>query len=167
MGDVRRFDVFARFIASQIPERKRKDLRVADVAAGKGYLSFALREHGFRCITPFEPSPRKGGQVRRLGIQVRNFEGGEFDLIVGMHPDEATDVILDVAAKTKARAIVVPCCVRPVRWTFWGNQGPHRDADTNHFRAWVTHLKRESDRRGLRLNEALLEMTGRNVVLWN
>jgi hypothetical protein len=158
MGDVRRFDVFARFIASHIPERKRKDLRVADVAAGKGMLSWALRENGFRNVTPFEPFPRKGGQVRRLGIQARNFEGGDFDLIVGMHPDEATDVILDEASKTGARVFVVPCCAKVTRWTYWGARSGLRD--------WVEHLKRESARRDLELAEARLSMTGANIVLW-
>ena len=65
MGDPRRFDLFANFIANLVPPAERLTMRVADVAAGKGYLSWALRAHGFRNIVPFEPAPRRGGQVRR------------------------------------------------------------------------------------------------------
>jgi hypothetical protein len=73
MGDVRRFDLFARFIAGLVPPSDRLSMRVADVAAGRGMLTWALRQHGFTNVVPFEPKPRRGGQVRRLGIQVRDF----------------------------------------------------------------------------------------------
>lgn len=156
MGDRRRFDIFADFIARQI---KDKSARIADVAAGGGYLSFALRERGFKYITPFEPYPRRGGQVRRLGIQARLFDdGSKFDVLVGMHPDEATDVILDEAIKHRLRAIVVPCCAKPTRWVYWGAKGSVRD--------WCASLKRQAERRGLWLNETILKMTGANTVLF-
>jgi hypothetical protein len=161
VGDKRRFDLFARFIAFKIPVSMRADLRVADVAAGRGYLSFALREHGFRRIVPFEPFPRRCGQVYRLNIQVREFnsklaEG--FDLLVGMHPDGATDCILDGAAKFGAMAIISPCCIRPNAWVYWGDKLSHKD--------WQAHLKKEAMRRGLELQEDRLPMTGANVVLY-
>lgn len=34
-------------------------------------------------------------------------------LIVGMHPDEATDFIIDISIKNKKKFAVVPCCVFP------------------------------------------------------
>lgn len=160
MGDRRRFDVFARFIARQVPTRRRAELRVADVAAGKGALSFALREHGFRRITPFEPDPRRGGQVRRLGIRAQFFtaeHAQDFDLIVGMHPDEATDCILDGAAAVGAMAIICPCCAKPTAWTYWGAKSS---------RPWIRHLVEQSARRGLRLSETTLPISGASTVLW-
>jgi hypothetical protein len=160
MGDRRRFDVFARFIANQVPKPIRGDVRVADVAAGKGALSFALREHGFTHITPFEPSPRKGGQVRRLGIRAQLFTpeiARDFDLVVGMHPDEATDCILDGAAKAGIMAIVCPCCAKPTSWTYWGQKAPGQ---------WVRHLVAKSASLGLPLSKTSLPISGASTVLW-
>lgn len=160
MGDRRRFDLFARFIANQVPKSIRGDVRVADVAAGMGALSFALREHGFRKITPFEPSPRRGGQVRRLGIRAQLFDAEaarEFDLIVGMHPDEATDCILDGAAAAGKMAIVCPCCAKPTAWTYWGQRSTA---------PWLRHLMAQSALRGLNLSRTVLPMSGANHVLW-
>lgn len=161
MGDKRRFDLFAKFVASQIRPSIRGDVRVADVAAGKGGLSFALREHGFRNIVPFEPLPRRGGQVRRLGIRAQEFmpaHASEFDLIVGMHPDGATDCILAGAALHRKMAIVSPCCVRPNAWTYWGSKVSHKD--------WHAHLLRRSAEAGLVLQVGALKMTGANTIMW-
>lgn len=158
MGDPRRFDLFARFIAARVPDRS---VRIADVAAGKGALSFALREHGFRHIVPFEPAPRRGGQVQRLGMQVRDFTpelARGFDLLVGMHPDGATDCILEGAAREGIGAIISPCCVRPNAWTYWGSKVSHVQ--------WHEHLLSRSATRGLRLHETRLPMTGASTVFY-
>ena len=157
MGDLRRHDLFARFIATQVPDRSA---RIADVAAGKGYLSFALRHLGYRNVVPFEPAPRKGGQVTRLGMQARNFTpslAAGFDVLVGMHPDEATDCILDAAATTGAKAIVCPCCAKPTAWAYWGAKCAYNE--------WVAHLEKQSARRGLVLRRDVLPMNGRSLVL--
>lgn len=161
MGDPRRFDLFARFIARLVPYGERMRMRVADVAAGKGSLSWELRRHGFLNITPFEPKPRRGGQVRRLGIAVTDFTPGmaeNFDLIVGMHPDGATDCILDGAARFGALAVISPCCVRPNAWPYEGGPRDHG--------AWHEHLVAQSAARGLALQQGRLSMTGANAVMW-
>ncbi len=44
MGDNRRFEVTARFIADNY-----RPCRVADVAGGRGNLSKELTKHGFEC----------------------------------------------------------------------------------------------------------------------
>jgi hypothetical protein len=161
MGDSRRFDLFARFVANQVRPSIRGDLRVADVAAGKGYLSWALREHGFIKVVPFEPHPRRGGQVRRLGIRAQEFTptmAQDFDLIVGMHPDEATDCMLSGAALHRKMVIVCPCCVRPNAWSYSGARNSHVD--------WRRHLINRSRQSGLELNQGALKMTGANALLW-
>jgi hypothetical protein len=161
VGDKRRFDLFAKFIANLVPPADRLLMRVADVAAGKGALTWALRQHGFLNIVPFEPAPRRGGHVTRLGMQVRNFTSElakGFDLIVGMHPDGATDHILDGAARYGALAVISPCCVRPSAWTYWGNKLSHKQ--------WHEHLMAQSSKRGLELQAGRLKMTGANAVMW-
>lgn len=160
MGDRRRFDLFAQFIARQVPDRAA---RIADVAAGKGSLSFALRRLGYQNVVPFEPKPRKGGHVRRLGMRVGLFNAAleaPFDVVVGMHPDDGTDHVLDAAVRSRGTlAIVVPCCVRPSAW-------PWPEAFGASHWAWLGHLVKESKRRGLRLGGTSLPMTGRNTVLY-
>ena len=52
MGDARRFDLLADLIADTWPDYR--DARIADVAAGKGYLQMALRQRGFRNIVSFD-----------------------------------------------------------------------------------------------------------------
>jgi hypothetical protein len=161
MGDPRRFDLFAKFIANLVPPGERGEIRVADVAAGKGALSWALREHGFRRITPFEPAPRRGGQVRRLGIRVEDFEPSfarDFDLLVGMHPDAATDCILSGAALYRRMAVISPCCVKPNAWSFGGRRNSRVD--------WHRHLLARSKEEGLHLEMGELRMTGANRIMW-
>jgi len=166
MGDSRRFDLFAAFIERQV---NNKSARIADVAAGKGYLSLALRERGYKNVVSFEPKARPA--VRGLQYRAKYFDGGDFDVIVGMHPDQATDVILDEAIRIKAMAIVVPCCALATRWTFWnmphiqrGGIPFHRQNTT--YSRWLRHLKGESAKRGLNLDETTLPMNGRSVVLY-
>ncbi len=161
MGDPRRFDLFARFVANLIEPSRRANMRVADVATGRGSLSWALREHGFQQITPFEPVPRRGGQVRRLGIRVQDFEPSfarDFDLVIGMHPDAATDCILSGCALHGALAVVCPCCVRPNAWSYRGNQRSRRE--------WEKHLLRKSADYGLNISTTTLPMSGANTVMW-
>lgn len=156
MGDKRRFDLFASFIQEKLP----RGARIADVAAGKGTLAFELRRRGFH-VVPFEPHPRRGGQVRRLNMQVRTFSADladGFDAVVGMHPDEATDVILDAASRRHGvLAIVCPCCPKPTAWAYWGPKLSRT--------SWNEHLVQESARRGLRLEATRLRMNGSNLVL--
>lgn len=161
MGDPARFERFAEFIARNVTDRRA---RIADVAAGKGALTFALLRHGFSHVVPFEPEPRRGGQVTRLGMRVECFEPSfarDFDVLVGMHPDEATDCILCAAAEHGTLAIVRPCCPKPSAWPYAGA----RRWDTSSFDAWETHLVQASTERGLSVWETSLPIRGRNHVL--
>lgn len=173
MGDSKRFNLFACFIEHHSPN---KSVRIADVAAGKGYLSLALRQLGFKNVFPFEPNPR-GKKIRGLNLQARNFdprqEKDRFDIIVGMHPDAATDIILDEAIKTRAKTFIVPCCAIPSRWIYWEQPIPHfnrngipPERSNTAFSRWIHHLEKESLKKGLRLKKELLPMQGRNIVLF-
>ena len=99
------------------------------------------------------PNDWSGGIPR---AQARSSRGGrpgdalEFDLLVGMHPDEASDVILAAALKFSIPAAVVPCCPRPTEWEYGGRHGE----------PWISHLQQRSGARRERL-----EMKGANSVL--
>lgn len=154
MGDKRRFDKFAEYIANCFP----KTTRVADVAGGEGYLQQALRECGFEYVMTFDK--RKGRRDRpRMRYQYRFFSSDvneDFDLLVGMHPDEATDLIIVEAARRDIPFVIVPCCIRPSATVYWGRYA---------YWDWMTYLKQLAVNKGFILTEFMLRIGGKNLGL--
>jgi len=148
MGDRARHRVFADYIADRWPDRS---MRVADVAGGHGSLNAELWRRGYRSVTTFDK--RRGRWTERPHYRYGDFtvaDAAEFDLLVGMHPDEATDVILAASGVHDVPAVVVPCCPRPTVWDYTG-----RGQDE-----WIAHLRHHSG-----AHEDLLPMRGANRVL--
>jgi hypothetical protein len=103
MADLRRFTVFAQFLAERFDAR-----RVFDVAGGMGKLNQALTALG-RQVATFDR------RHRRLDVPYieRTFtldEPCQAELVVGLHPDGATRVIIEYAARHRIAFAVVPCC---------------------------------------------------------
>jgi hypothetical protein len=103
MADLRRFSVFAQFLARHFDAR-----RVFDVAGGLGKLNEALTARGAQVVT-FDR------RHRHLSVPYveRCFtldEPCDAELVVGMHPDGATRVIIEYAALHRIAFAVVPCC---------------------------------------------------------
>lgn len=148
MGDPRRHLVFAEFISSLWPDRS---LRIADVAGGHGATNAALYQLGYRNVVTFDKRTKRWTTRPhyRYGI-FREEDAADFDLLVGMHPDGATDVILKSAVENEIPAAVVPCCQIPTVWEFKG-----RGQDK-----WVDHLINRSG-----ATQSLLAITGANRVL--
>lgn len=143
MADKRRFDLFARFLV------KRFDgPRVYDVAGGMGKLNEALTKHGRR-VTTFDR------RHKRLPVhyQERLFTLAEpchCDLIVGMHPDGATRIIVEYAARHAIPFAVVPCC----------------SDNSMSYKPWVRHLSALARDLGFpRVEEHDLPMDGRARVV--
>lgn len=155
MGDSRRFDLFAKMIAKQFPSRLYKS--VADIAGGKGYLQHALRERGYS-VTTFDKRnrARKVGKMRYKRRYFSDKIEDEFDLLVGMHPDEATDVIIVEAAKREVPFLVCPCCVKPSAVTYWGKHS---------YKQWCQHLEKLAKKLGYKTQWLMLPMNGKNKVL--
>lgn len=159
MGDPRRFDLFGRLIVELFPPNQYR--RVADIAGGKGYLQTNLRERGYDVTTYDE---RQGRRDRPGRFQYRYQLFGshvkeDYDLLVGMHPDEATDVIINEAAKRKIPFAVVPCCVRPIVL-----QSVFRDKHS--YTNWIVQLKALAERNGYEVKEKKLKMMGKSLVLY-
>jgi hypothetical protein len=156
MGDSRSFDLFAKVIFSNFPPKKYP--KIADVAGGKGGLQTALREKGYN-VTTFDKRKGRRNRPGRFQYQYRWFNENikdKFNLLVGMHPDEATDVIILEAAKRKIPFVVCPCCVKPYAVPFCG---------AHNYWTWVKHLKRLAHKNGFTVIETLLRMNGKNLVL--
>ena len=143
MADKRRFDLFAELLRARFPQAKR----VFDVAGGQGKLNDALTRRGCEVIT-FD---------RRHKHLPVTFAEREFTLdepcacalVVGMHPDGATRVIIDYAARHHVPFAIVPCCS--------DNSMP--------YKPWMRHLAELAQSQGLVVSEGALPMEGRARVI--
>jgi len=143
MADKRRFDLFASFLVERFAAP-----RIFDIAGGQGRLNEALTKLG-RTVTTFD--------LRHKHLPVRFAERAftleepcETDLVVGMHPDGATRIIIEYAALHRRPFAVVPCCS--------DNSMPY-----NPWRRYLAELARE---RGFTtVEEHSLPMEGRARVI--
>lgn len=143
MADKRRFDLFADLLVELFPQAGR----VFDVAGGMGKLNEALTARGRACLT-FD--------VRHKHLPV-NFAEREFkltepcaaDLVVGMHADGATRIIIEYAAQHRIPFAVVPCCS--------DNSLP--------YKPWMRHLDELARNLGMQTSEKTLAMEGRARVI--
>lgn len=153
MGDRRRFDVFARYIKSNFPGEQR----IADIASGKGYLQVALREQGYSYIVSYDKRKIRCNKIKTVYRLFDDKEKTQFDLLVGLHPDEATDVIITQAAKRKIPFVIVPCCVKPHDTVFWKS--------SSHYTEWIDHLQKYAEKLGFDVTMTRLPIKGRNIVM--
>jgi hypothetical protein len=143
VADKRRFELFARFLRERFPAAKR----VFDVAGGMGKLNVELTKLGFTVLT-FDV------RHKRLPVQFaeRRFtleEPCQCDLVVGMHPDGATRLIVEYAARHHVPFAIVPCC----------------SDDGSPYKTWMKVLAALAAERGLRVDAHDLSMAGRARVL--
>ncbi len=103
-GDPARFDVLADFVGERFPGARY----VADVAGRQGMLARLLtKRHGLAC----EVIDPRGWTLK--GVAHREVEytadmAEYYDLVVGLHPDEALRPVVESAAVRPV--VVVPCC---------------------------------------------------------
>ena len=103
-GDERRFEVTADFIKARFPRART----AADVAGGQGMLARRLRKrHNIDCDVV---DPR-GWVLRGVPSRAEKYRAdmaGYYDVIVGLHPDDA---LREVVNSARVRpVVVVPCC---------------------------------------------------------
>ena len=143
MADKRRFDLFAELLRTRFPAAKR----VFDVAGGQGKLNDALTRRGCEVIT-FDRR-HKHLPVTFAEREFTLDEPCACELVVGMHPDGATRVIIDYAAKHGVPFAIVPCCS--------DNSMP--------YKPWMRHLSELAAAQGSRVSEVELPMEGRARVI--
>ncbi|RKH51595.1 hypothetical protein D7Y23_09530 [Corallococcus sp. AB050B] len=144
MADKRRFDLFADLLVSRFPQA----LRVYDIAGGMGKLNESLTQRG-RTVTTFDLR-HKHLPVKYAQRLFTLEEPCEAELVVGMHPDGATRIIIEYAARHGLGFAVVPCCS--------DNGMP--------YKPWMRHLADVARDAGFStVEEAELSMDGRARVL--
>ncbi|NOK36237.1 hypothetical protein D7W79_16790 [Corallococcus exercitus] len=144
MADKRRFDLFADLLVTRFPQASR----VYDIAGGMGKLNESLTQRG-RTVTTFDLR-HKHLPVRYAQRLFTLEEPCEAELVVGMHPDGATRIIIEYAARHGLGFAVVPCCS--------DNGMP--------YKPWMRHLADVARDAGFTtVEEAELPMDGRARVL--
>lgn len=166
-------------------------LRVLDIAGGRGDVAAALARAGMQIVTvdPRPPNPTK--QMLRKAKREKNGGGGEGSsgstahvtclfnssftndptyaallasrqLVIGFHPDEATDAIVDFALAQNLPLAVVPCCV-------FARSFPERrradGGDVHSFDQFVDYLRLKFAAAGRPASTSFLEYAGANLVL--
>ena len=123
---------FADFLVEKFGLENIKKGFVLDIAGGKGLISYFLTtKYGIKCkiVDPRGatlPKP-KIKELKKKNIVIEEerkmFKLDTCDelikgcsLIIGMHPDEATVDIVDVALNKKINFAVVPCCVFHIKF---------------------------------------------------
>ena len=110
-GDPRRFEVVADFVINRFSEDVRY---VADVAGGKGLLTRALSKKGNFVCELIDPRKTVLRGIRHRAEQFRSEMADYYDLLVGLHPDDA---LRELAKAALIRPVVlIPCC------NFWDDQ---------------------------------------------
>jgi len=103
-GDPERFAVVAGFVADRFPEART----AADVAGGQGMLARLLSKHHNIDAEVIDP---RGWVLRGVSARVEEYSAamaGYYDVIVGLHPDEALRSVVDSGLVRPV--VVVPCC---------------------------------------------------------
>jgi hypothetical protein len=115
-GDPRRFEIVAEFIADRYGKHVRT---IADVAGGQGLLAHLLSKKYHYESEVIDP---RGFVLKGVVTRAEEFDPAYatyYDLIVGMHPDEA---MREVAQAALVRPVVlIPCC------NFWSPDRLGRD----------------------------------------
>ena len=115
-GDPRRFEVVAQFIYDRYGGSIQY---IADIAGGRGMLCRILRKkYNYDC----EVIDPRGWTLRGVPSRTMELESAMasyYDLIVGLHPDEATRPVAQAALVRPA--VLIPCC------NFWSDEKLGRD----------------------------------------
>ncbi|CAJ1329812.1 unnamed protein product [Effrenium voratum] len=154
---------------------------VLDVAGGQGDLSWVLSvEKGIPC-TLVDPALRRDGALKSwqrralrkrgwqeafshlaVSFEEKNFDSGghqallaSASLVVGLHPDEATEAIVDLALRYGRKFAVVPCCV-------FAQLFPHRRAPGGEEVRTLSQFCAYLRAKDARIQEAMLDFEGRN-----
>ena len=104
-GDQSRFRVVADFIYDRFGNSIKY---IADIAGGQGMLSRLLNKKYNYESEVIDPRHYQLVGVKNRECEYRSEMAGFYDLIVGLHPDEATRDVVESAGTRPV--LVVPCC---------------------------------------------------------
>ena len=110
-GDPRRFDAVADFVIGRFSGSVKY---VADVAGGKGLLTRVLSKRANFVCELIDPRKTVLKGIQHRTEQFRAEMADYYDLLIGLHPDDA---LRELAKAALIRPVVlIPCC------NFWDDQ---------------------------------------------
>jgi hypothetical protein len=148
---------------------------VLDVAGGNGRLSQAFADLGVPTIL-LDPVPRCSSISTTVIIPKALYGDGSHltdnnndtgrlvqncSVIVGMHPDQATEPIVDMALKLQKEFAILPCCVMPR--LFPARRQPSGDP-VRSYNSFCQYLLEKAD--GKHFQVDYLPFIGRNKVIY-
>lgn len=126
-GDPERFEAVATFVAEEFGGDVRY---VADVAGGQGQLARELRKRGGYEVEVIDPRPHRLRGVAGVAETFSADRASYYDLVIGLHPDEATRAVVEAAIVRPI--VIVPCC------NFWDRDRKlGRDALLDAIEGWL------------------------------
>lgn len=175
-----RFSAFATFLIDTFPQDSL-DL-IIDVGGGGGKMGELLCSQGFSTIV-VDPAckdlsskfPQYCFEFLPIWHQKKfddnycfaedgvsaNSEWRSASLVIGMHPDEATESIIDNAIKSGKPFAVVPCCVFP---SLFPDRLKRDGSTVRSYDDFIAYLQHKSDKIQ---RSQLIDVIGRNVVLYS
>lgn len=184
-----RAKIFASWLLDTYGQEFLQNGGVLDVAGGKGKLSIELAVQGGIPCTIVDPLVRKHGanleprdakRIRKVGaphpqLVAKPFDTADFvqeansliqtiQICVGLHPDECTEDIVDVALQFDKPLAIVPCCVFSGFFPLRTIQDPETKArkPVRTYEEFVTYLLAKDER----LQKTSLPFEGRNIVIF-
>ena len=173
--------VFAEWILETYGHDQLQSGVVLDIAGGRGDLSFELSvKHGVKCII-VDPRPQKfrKWQLKILKknpelqapqhiqdlfddnlLQRHDVDPDQVKLVVGLHPDEATEPLVDTALHLNINFAVIPCCVFSAKFP---DRRMRDDSEPVSYEQFCDYLREKSQS----IKYQLLPFLGRNKVLYN
>ncbi len=110
-GDPKRFEALSEFIGQNYQGKVK---RIADVAGGQGMLARILKKRYNFEVTVIDPRGYVLRGVENIAKEYDSQMADYYDLIVGLHPDQA---LVEIVKSALVRpVIVIPCC------NFWSDE---------------------------------------------
>ena len=177
----RQINKYIEILDSLIKELPMRKLRIVDMGAGKGYLTFALYDHVVNTlkrdceVTGVEfradmvalcnkiAASCEFSQLNFVEGTIEDYDCAGADIVIALHAcDTATDDAIAKAIKAEAQIIVVaPCCHKQIRREIKasGSQG-HKIADMEFILRFGTYQERLSEMITDSLRAQIIELNG-------
>lgn len=152
MGDKKRGKAVLKYIVNNFP-RVNTIISVAD-----GNLILAKEIYHYYKVSVYDPCIRNRNKTIRSHIKIRGKPfhskcNEKCDLIVGLHPDEATGQIVDYSIRTKTPCLIIPCCVKGK----YSNECRKQN--------WVKFLSNKLIQKGFSVSIDKLQIKGSNLAI--